>query len=265
MKKKVTIRDIAREAGVSAATVSYIINNRQDQSISEETKQKVWHIINLFNYEPNVFAKNLRSANTTKFIAVYGGENSPLMTAEYVNILKTLKDYFEPLKYAILFASAPYAKLDYADAIVACNISLESFRQIGGLNFIPLVAVDCLVNDPVFFQITTDYQALKKQADEYFAEGYVFVCILPEDDALRKEIENTFERTAFASDLNDLDKICSDKNVVTCEKLIYKYCKEHRTNVYFSEKTYAQKCQTIAACLQKALSHETYAEHSFKV
>ena len=41
MEKKVTIHDIAREAGVSAATVSYVINDKQGQTISEETKNKI--------------------------------------------------------------------------------------------------------------------------------------------------------------------------------------------------------------------------------
>ncbi len=70
MEKKVTIYDIAREAGVSAATVSYVINNREGQTISEETKNKIWHVINMLNYKPNVFAKNLRSSSDSKLIAV---------------------------------------------------------------------------------------------------------------------------------------------------------------------------------------------------
>lgn len=53
MEKKVTVRDVAREAGVSVATVSYIMNNRTDMKISEETRKKVLQIANLLNYRPS--------------------------------------------------------------------------------------------------------------------------------------------------------------------------------------------------------------------
>ena len=53
MKQSVTIKDVAKEAGVSVATVSYVINNRTDKRISEKTRKKVLQIINLLGYTPN--------------------------------------------------------------------------------------------------------------------------------------------------------------------------------------------------------------------
>ena len=52
-----TIRDIARIAGVSVATVSKVINNYPD--ISDKTRQRVIEVMKQEAYEPNVIAKSL--------------------------------------------------------------------------------------------------------------------------------------------------------------------------------------------------------------
>ena len=64
MVKKVTIRDVAREAGVSVATVSYVLNNRSDQKISAETKKKVLQIANLLQFTPSYAAKILTTGKS---------------------------------------------------------------------------------------------------------------------------------------------------------------------------------------------------------
>lgn len=58
-----TIKDVAREAGVSIATVSYVLNNKTD-SISDETKQLVLATAKRIGYTPNVTARNLRFSQT---------------------------------------------------------------------------------------------------------------------------------------------------------------------------------------------------------
>lgn len=55
--KKLTIRDIARMAGVSRSTVSLVINN--DSRISSDTRQRVQEVIRRAGYEPNAMARGL--------------------------------------------------------------------------------------------------------------------------------------------------------------------------------------------------------------
>lgn len=61
-----TIRDVAREAGVSIATVSYVLNNKHD-AISVTTRQLVLEAAERIGYRPNATARNLRS-NQTRLI-----------------------------------------------------------------------------------------------------------------------------------------------------------------------------------------------------
>lgn len=66
----VTIKDVAKEAGVSIATVSKVINHKP--SISEITRQRVFHVMEQMNYLPNAQASNFarkRSENII-FLAV---------------------------------------------------------------------------------------------------------------------------------------------------------------------------------------------------
>ncbi len=58
-----TIKDVAKEAGVSIATVSYVLNDKSD-SVSEDTRRRVWSAVRKTGYRPNVTARNLRSSQT---------------------------------------------------------------------------------------------------------------------------------------------------------------------------------------------------------
>lgn len=61
-----TIKDVAREAGVSIATVSYVLNNK-DSFVSAETRRQVLETIERIGYAPNSTARNLK-ANRTRLI-----------------------------------------------------------------------------------------------------------------------------------------------------------------------------------------------------
>jgi LacI family transcriptional regulator len=61
-KMKITMKDIAKEAGVSVATVSHVINGTK--RISEEKHLLIRQAIEKYNYVPDIRAKNLRLQKT---------------------------------------------------------------------------------------------------------------------------------------------------------------------------------------------------------
>ena len=65
---KATIKTIAEVAGVSVATVSMVLN-KKDNRISDVTRQKILAIAKKLNYQPNVIARSLVTA-TTKTIGL---------------------------------------------------------------------------------------------------------------------------------------------------------------------------------------------------
>jgi LacI family transcriptional regulator len=64
---KLTIADVARQAGVSTATVSHVINNTR--YVSDETRQKVNDAIAALGYAPNAVARSL-ATNISQIIGV---------------------------------------------------------------------------------------------------------------------------------------------------------------------------------------------------
>ncbi|MFF4357665.1 LacI family DNA-binding transcriptional regulator [Streptomyces sp. NPDC001604] len=61
---RVTSADVAREAGVSRATVSFVLNNTQHQKITEGTRQRVLAAAEKLGYAPSPAARTLRYGRT---------------------------------------------------------------------------------------------------------------------------------------------------------------------------------------------------------
>ncbi|MFF3371996.1 LacI family DNA-binding transcriptional regulator [Streptomyces sp. NPDC002680] len=57
---RVTSADVAREAGVSRATVSFVLNNTQHQKITDATRQRVLEAATRLGYAPSAAARTLR-------------------------------------------------------------------------------------------------------------------------------------------------------------------------------------------------------------
>lgn len=73
-KRKITIADIAKLAGVSIGTVDRVLHNRGE--VSEKTKTKVLEIVKKLNYRPDIMASTLARKKTMK-IAIFIPEKQP--------------------------------------------------------------------------------------------------------------------------------------------------------------------------------------------
>lgn len=58
-----TLKDIAKEAGVSVSTVSRVINNKGGSAASKHTQDKIWSIVRKSGYIPNAAAQTLKNGN----------------------------------------------------------------------------------------------------------------------------------------------------------------------------------------------------------
>jgi LacI family transcriptional regulator len=61
---RVTLLDVARRAGVSRTTASFVMAGRTDMRISAEAEHRVLHAARELNYRPNLMARSLRTKLT---------------------------------------------------------------------------------------------------------------------------------------------------------------------------------------------------------
>lgn len=97
-KRRVRAADVAREAGVSAATVSYVLNNTPGQTISEPTAKRVREAAKRLGYVRNTAAQTL-ARGKSGFVIVDASdfatqESAALFTDPLIKILRTFK--YEP-------------------------------------------------------------------------------------------------------------------------------------------------------------------------
>lgn len=64
VNRRPTIRDVAKLSGVSVATVSYVLNGKESEAISEEAKRRVFAAVSKLGYVPNAAGTALRRGHS---------------------------------------------------------------------------------------------------------------------------------------------------------------------------------------------------------
>ncbi len=123
-KQNVTIYDVARESGVSMATVSRVLNG--NSNVRQATKEKVLKVIDDLDYRPNAVARGLASKKTTTV-----GVIIPDVTDGYFSSLaRGIDDIATMYKYNIILANSD----DNPDKEASVLNTLLS-KQVDGIIF----------------------------------------------------------------------------------------------------------------------------------
>jgi DNA-binding LacI/PurR family transcriptional regulator len=79
--RRPTSHDVARAAGVSRATVSYVLNDVTRQRISPEVQQRVWKAVEELHYMPDQHARMLKTKESDiVLIVMVGATPGPILT-----------------------------------------------------------------------------------------------------------------------------------------------------------------------------------------
>jgi LacI family transcriptional regulator len=123
MKGKITIRDVADMARVSNQTVSRVINNRPD--VAEETRQRVWQVIEALNYRPNALARSLIQQRSLTLGVITAG-------LQFLGPSQTLNGIIrqaEAMGYSLLLKELPHFHSNHSRPLLNTLLA----RQVEGI------------------------------------------------------------------------------------------------------------------------------------
>lgn len=232
-KHTVTIDDIAREAGVSTATVSYIVNGRTDVKISEETRRKVLQICNLRQYTPSSVARQLAGKKNDLIGILAPLSGSPAQTVRTCALLRELQKALLHAGYGTLLLTPDdlaSPRRETPEGILCIDLTEAEFYTLKENCFVPIVAVDMIAGDPLFFNAYLDHAAILAAAKHLTGEKRLTCVARP------------YRNEAY---LHGLKAAAADDKLLLAESLplLMEYAAEHPEESYlFFEPLFADVC-----------------------
>ena len=267
MKNKITIRDVAREAGVSVATVSYVINNRTDLRISDATRKKVLQISNLLGYTPNQTAQALATSRKRIVALYFSPEASVLKLSEQMYLMNFLSSFLHDQNYSLTYLGNSFTeRYDHADAIICCDTPSEYFMELGDCNFIPLLALDCMIpGNDLFFQINSEYNRIAREADEFFhGESYTLLSLTPSNQERRLLLEQTFPDIVYVDTPKQLAGYRNNRLLIL-EHTLYSLLSDTDgadKRICFKPLISTEKAKAVFTCMEYALDRTQDIQHN---
>lgn len=215
----VTIYDIAKQAGVSIATVSRVFSG--NTRVASATRERVFAVAEALGYEPNVSARSLARKSTQLVAAVV-----PMLTSYFfMEVIRGVQDRLAESDYDLLvFTSRSPEHVDAqliraaqkgrADGLLLCSTPLtpdraESLKASGS----PVVLVDSV--HPDFDSVAVNNREGGYTAAKHLiAQGYERIALIAPNSVSVPGVER---RTGYEDALREAGRAVDDRLVVTSE------------------------------------------------
>lgn len=165
-----TIKDIARRAGVSTATVSKVLTQK-DRFIGEETRRKIWSIAEELNYTPNAIARSL----VTRSSRVIGIVVPDILNAYFTELVRACDEAARERGYATILCSS--------DSDPEKEASHLTFLASHGVDGIVLAASDLIPNIGLLERLRIPIVSMDRE--------------IPDIGCLAARIDTDYEKGAF--------------------------------------------------------------------
>lgn len=206
----VTIYDVAREANVSMATVSRVVNG--NQNVKPATRQKVLAVIERLDYRPNAVARGLASKKT-KTVGVIIPDISNVFYAELVrgiediatmyryNIILTNSDQ-QPMKEAQLLSTLLSKQVD--GVVLMSDQLSEELREEMKRSSIPIVLAGTLDQASDLPSVNIEYhEAAMEAVNRLVRNGHTRIAFVT--GSLKSSINRLHKLTGYEKALDAAD------------------------------------------------------------
>lgn len=186
--KKITIKEVAEEAGVSKTTISRFLNNNYG-NMSKETKEKIAEVIERLNYRPSKQAQALKSKHSY-LIGVVVADISNLYSSL---LLKGIGSILEKSGYQMIIVDAANSvkqEKELLEKLIDQNVEgiilQPSSRQTANYDFIterniPLLLVDRQTEPEKWSSVmTNNIDSTQEVIEKALAKGYENVVVISE-------------------------------------------------------------------------------------
>lgn len=145
--KRITLRDVAKEAGLSMQTVSHVLSGNPTVRLPESTRARVRAAVDKVGYQPNRHAQAIRGGKTNLISVWMPVDQLNLAYLQYLRVVSEFarRDNYELMVNCLqhtdaLLSGGKPPTLYPVDGIISIDSgkAIEAFRQIKGNDITPI-------------------------------------------------------------------------------------------------------------------------------